>query len=207
MGWGLAGVLLEAAAKVVDTGKTTFLRNRGDSKRSVNKHLPGFADPDIQNILPGRSVIVGPEQLSQIHLADTDVFGKHHIGKCGVLYMVVYIFHDDMQQIRNLLSRGNKVVQQIVKGTENSQLAFAAQKLLLQSLKPLYAALRIVQGENGYFFAIQACAGKINNGKQAFFVTGKAVRAALGQKDGITLVADIGFSIHCVCDLTAHTKG
>ena len=82
-------MLLEGTAKVVDVGKAAFFRNGGDSERCVNKQLFGFADTELQNVLPGGRVIVGLEQLPQINLADTDALGEMRIGKRGVLDMLV----------------------------------------------------------------------------------------------------------------------
>jgi len=207
LGGGLTCALLEGAAKVIDAGKAAFLRDRGDGKRRVNKQLLGFADPDIQNVLSGSRVIVGLELLSQINLADTDVFGEGCIGKHGVLNMIVYVFHDETQQLRGLLFRGGKLVKQIIKSAVNFHWAFVPQKQLLQGLNTLYTALRIVQRENGYFLTIKACAGKVDHGEQTFLVTDKVVRASLGQENGIARAADILFSVHRVCDLTVHAKG
>ena len=172
-------MLLEGTAKVVDVGKAAFFRNGGDSERCVNKQLFGFADTELQNVLPGGRVIVGLEQLPQINLADTDALGEMRIGKRGVLDMLVYVFHDKLQQLRGLLFRAGKTVEQIVKNTVFFQLAFITQNQLLQDPKTLDAALRIMHWEYGYFLAIQPCAGEINNREQSFLVVNQGVRAAL----------------------------
>ena len=165
---------------MIDTGKTAFFCDCGDGKGRFNKQLLCFADPDVQDILLWRNMKAVLEPFSQINLADADVFCKRGIGKGRILYMLHDMFCNEGQPIPAFLVCGDKLFKQIIKSAVNFHLAFASQKQLLQSLKMLDTALRICKGEDGYFCAIQAAAGKIDNGKQSLNVAGKAIRAALG---------------------------
>ena len=206
LGRGFPCALSEGAAEVVDTGKAAFLRNCGNGKWRVDQQLLGFADSNIQNILLGCNTVMGLELLSQINLADPQAFGKLHIGKGRVLYVLLYIFFNKGQSIRILLVWGYKTIQQLVKGAVNFHPAFITQEHLLQGPKTLDEVLRILQRENRYFPEIQATAGKIDKRKPPFAVGHPAVGTAPGHEDGIVRLADIPFSVQGISNLTAHGK-
>ena len=207
LGRGNAGALLEGAAKVIYAGKSAFFCNCGHGEGGIHQQLLGLADPDVKDILLGGNMIAVPEQLSQVNLADSHVLCKVNIGQGRILNMLLDILRNKIQPVCILLLRGIKLRKEVVKCAVNFHPAFVPQEQLPQGLKALDAALRIVHGEKGNFRAVKACAGKVDNGKQPFAVTNKAVSAALGQENDAVWVADIGFFAHRVCDLTAHAKG
>ena len=191
---------------MVNGGKTAFFGNCGNGERRIDQQLLGFSDPNIQNILLGCHPVTGLELLSQIYLTDPQAFGKLHIGKIRVLYMLLDIFLSKRQPLRIPLIFGSKNTQQFVKAAENIHTAFVAQEHLLQGLKTLDAILRIIQRNNNDFIEFQTAAEKIDKRKQAFTVGHPAVGAALGHEDGIARLTDIPISIHSICNLTTHTE-